>query len=334
MEPIWSTGKRFLEIHFLRLIHLEIFLKEFHLNTCTEIEKLFLGIQKRRQASHTNSTNQGRSNSQLSHLMSARTAGSHQESVVAKGQTHRQSGAPCTTHKTRTHNETRRAPEAGGPHEPENSGHHKEHGTNKKRLTDDAHQANATKDEHHRLSATKHEPYRARATKHEPDHACAPRRKPCMEKAKTSHSCSFMTKAKPCPTPRCAGDSMGPLGPYPLSAGLPQSLGPCPGSSGPLPGSAGPLPSSRHAVGKPSSTRECRRNWEPLNVLPRTIMYSLACRCRSRSSSCSLGQDAFGERVRVREPPLEKVNKFDPMCAEARVLGFCLGSFSLNRRGL
>ena len=34
--------KRFLEINFLRLIHLEIFLKEFHLKTCTEIEKQYL----------------------------------------------------------------------------------------------------------------------------------------------------------------------------------------------------------------------------------------------------------------------------------------------------
>ena len=36
---IWITGERFLDIKFLRLIHLEIFLKEFHLTTCKEIEK-------------------------------------------------------------------------------------------------------------------------------------------------------------------------------------------------------------------------------------------------------------------------------------------------------
>ena len=29
---------------FLRLIHLEISLKDFHLDTCTEIEKLFLEV--------------------------------------------------------------------------------------------------------------------------------------------------------------------------------------------------------------------------------------------------------------------------------------------------
>ena len=38
--------RTFLQINFLRLLHLEIFLKEFHLNTCTEIEKLFLDFQK------------------------------------------------------------------------------------------------------------------------------------------------------------------------------------------------------------------------------------------------------------------------------------------------
>ena len=43
---IRSTGEHFLQINFLRLIHLEIFLKEFHLNTCKEIEKLLLEIQK------------------------------------------------------------------------------------------------------------------------------------------------------------------------------------------------------------------------------------------------------------------------------------------------
>ena len=41
----WNQSRvqeTFLEINFLRLIHLEIFLKEFHLNTCTEIEKQYL----------------------------------------------------------------------------------------------------------------------------------------------------------------------------------------------------------------------------------------------------------------------------------------------------
>ena len=50
-----------------------------------------------------------------------------------------------------------------------------------------------------------------------------------------------------------------------------------------------------------------------------------------------------GERVRLREPPVEKVNKFDPRCVEARLLKFfrrssrCIevssdGSFRLVRR--
>ena len=34
----------------------------------------------------------------------------------------------------------------------------------------------------------------------------------------------------------------------------------------------------------------------------------------------------FGERVWLREPPLEKVNKFNPRCVEARLLGVCLRS--------
>ena len=34
----------------------------------------------------------------------------------------------------------------------------------------------------------------------------------------------------------------------------------------------------------------------------------------------------FGERVWLREPPLEKVNKFNPRCVKARLLGFCLRS--------
>ena len=49
MEQVRSTGERFLQINFLRLIHLEVFLKEFDLNTCTEIEKLFLEKRKWRQ---------------------------------------------------------------------------------------------------------------------------------------------------------------------------------------------------------------------------------------------------------------------------------------------
>ena len=36
-----GVQEKFSEIDFLRLIHLEMFLKEFHLNTCAEIEKLF-----------------------------------------------------------------------------------------------------------------------------------------------------------------------------------------------------------------------------------------------------------------------------------------------------
>ena len=34
----------------------------------------------------------------------------------------------------------------------------------------------------------------------------------------------------------------------------------------------------------------------------------------------------FGERVWLRDPVLERVNKFDPRCTEARLLGFCLKS--------
>ena len=34
----------------------------------------------------------------------------------------------------------------------------------------------------------------------------------------------------------------------------------------------------------------------------------------------------FGECVWLREPPLEKVNKLNPRCVEARLPGFCLGS--------
>ena len=35
---------------------------------------------------------------------------------------------------------------------------------------------------------------------------------------------------------------------------------------------------------------------------------------------------AFGERVWLRDPALERVNKFNPRCTEARLLGFCLKS--------
>ena len=34
----------------------------------------------------------------------------------------------------------------------------------------------------------------------------------------------------------------------------------------------------------------------------------------------------FGERVWLREPPLERANKFSPRCVAARLLGFCLRS--------
>ena len=44
-EYRWTCSQN----NFLRLIHLKIFLKEFRLNRCTEIEKLFLDIQKWRQ---------------------------------------------------------------------------------------------------------------------------------------------------------------------------------------------------------------------------------------------------------------------------------------------
>ena len=37
--------RTFVQMNFLRLILLKIFLKEFHLNTCTEIGKLFLETQ-------------------------------------------------------------------------------------------------------------------------------------------------------------------------------------------------------------------------------------------------------------------------------------------------
>ena len=34
----------------------------------------------------------------------------------------------------------------------------------------------------------------------------------------------------------------------------------------------------------------------------------------------------FDERVWLRDPALERVNKFNPRCTEARLLGFCLKS--------
>ena len=37
-------------------------------------------------------------------------------------------------------------------------------------------------------------------------------------------------------------------------------------------------------------------------------------------------QAGFGERVWLRDPALERVNKFNPRCTEARLLGFCLRS--------
>ena len=48
MESIWITGKRFLEIKFLRMIHPEIILKEFNLTTCKETEKQSLKREGRR----------------------------------------------------------------------------------------------------------------------------------------------------------------------------------------------------------------------------------------------------------------------------------------------
>ena len=48
MELFWITGKRFLEINFLRLIHPEIILKEFNLTTCKETEKQSLKPEGRR----------------------------------------------------------------------------------------------------------------------------------------------------------------------------------------------------------------------------------------------------------------------------------------------
>ena len=34
----------------------------------------------------------------------------------------------------------------------------------------------------------------------------------------------------------------------------------------------------------------------------------------------------FGERVWLRDPVLDRANKFNPRCTEARLLGFCLKS--------
>ena len=47
VESVRSTGKRFFEVN-LRLIHPEIFLKEFHLTTCKETEKQSLKSEGRR----------------------------------------------------------------------------------------------------------------------------------------------------------------------------------------------------------------------------------------------------------------------------------------------
>ena len=49
MESIWITGKLFLEINFLRLIHQEIILKEFNVTTCKETEKQSMKQKGRRQ---------------------------------------------------------------------------------------------------------------------------------------------------------------------------------------------------------------------------------------------------------------------------------------------
>ena len=44
-----EVQETFLEINLLRLIHLEIFLKEVHLTTCKEIEKQPLEIRRQKQ---------------------------------------------------------------------------------------------------------------------------------------------------------------------------------------------------------------------------------------------------------------------------------------------
>ena len=41
--------------------------------------------------------------------------------------------------------------------------------------------------------------------------------------------------------------------------------------------------------------------------------------------ACMIG---FGERVWLKDPVLERVNKFNPRCTEERLLGFCLKSSS------
>ena len=48
MKLIWITGKRFLEINFLRWNHPEIVLKKFNLMTCKETEKESLKPEGRR----------------------------------------------------------------------------------------------------------------------------------------------------------------------------------------------------------------------------------------------------------------------------------------------
>ena len=57
MEYIGISGKRFLEINSLRLIHPEIILKEFSLTTCKETKKQALKPEGRRN-SHTSEDRQ------------------------------------------------------------------------------------------------------------------------------------------------------------------------------------------------------------------------------------------------------------------------------------
>ena len=47
-----------------------------------------------------------------------------------------------------------------------------------------------------------------------------------------------------------------------------------------------------------------------------------------RLKGCKFGTPlaGFGERVWLRDPDLERVNKSNPRCTEARLLGFCLKS--------
>ena len=48
MESIWITGKLFLEINFLRLIHPKITLEEVNVTTCKETEKQSLKTEGRK----------------------------------------------------------------------------------------------------------------------------------------------------------------------------------------------------------------------------------------------------------------------------------------------